>query len=65
MEQLHRFYQGRTVVVIAHRLSTVRDADQIIVLEQGRIIEQGTHSDLIARNGSYFQLVKNQLEFGN
>ena len=63
-ENLERFFSGRTVVVVAHRLSTVRNADQIVVLEKGRIIEQGRHVDLIAKKGSYFNLVKNQLELG-
>lgn len=62
MEQLNSFFKGRTVVVVAHRLSTVRDADQIVVLHQGIITETGTHAELIARQGDYWQLVKNQLE---
>jgi len=51
--------------VVAHRLSTVRNADQIIVLEKGNIIELGTHEELVAKKGSYFSLIKNQLELGN
>ncbi|MDY0086406.1 MAG: peptidase domain-containing ABC transporter [Acidaminococcaceae bacterium] len=64
MEQLNEFFKGRTVVVVAHRLSTVKNADQIVVLEKGRIIEQGTHHELTTLKGSYYQLVKNQLELG-
>lgn len=65
MEQLHAFYKGRTVVVVAHRLSTVRDADKIVVLDKGRIVEEGTHQELTALRGTYYKLVKNQLELGN
>jgi ATP-binding cassette subfamily B protein len=64
MENLAEFYRGRTVLVIAHRLSTVRSADQIIVLEHGRLVEQGTHDELARRRGAYFRLVRNQLELG-
>lgn len=65
VENLEQFYKGRTVVVVAHRLSTVKNADQIIVLDAGKIVEQGTHEELIARQGAYYNLVKNQLELGN
>lgn len=65
MENLDRFFNGKTVVVVAHRLSTVKNADQIIVLDQGEIIERGTHVDLTAQRGAYYNLVKNQLELGN
>src|SRR5690554_1848303 len=62
MDNLGRFFKGRTVVVVAHRLSTVRKADQIVVLEKGKIVEKGTHSELVALGGAYFNLVKDQLE---
>jgi ATP-binding cassette subfamily B protein len=64
MENMEEFYKGRTVVVVAHRLSTVKDADQIIVLDRGEIVEQGSHEELIDNKGTYFHLVKNQLELG-
>ena len=64
MENLNTFFKNKTVVIIAHRLSTVKNANQIIVLEQGKIIEQGTHKELISIKGNYFNLVKNQLELG-
>lgn len=62
MENLERFYEGRTVVVIAHRLSTVKNADLIVVLNKGEIVETGTHETLTANRGAYYHLVKNQLE---
>lgn len=65
MEHLHQFYKGRTVVVVAHRLSTVKDADNIVVLNKGRVVEEGTHEELTARRGVYYMLVKNQLELGS
>lgn len=64
MDNLNRFITGKTVVVVAHRLSTVRNADNIIVLDKGKIIEQGTHQQLTELRGDYFNLVKNQLELG-
>ena len=65
VENLDEFYKGRTVVVVAHRLSTVRNADQIIVLDKGKVVEIGNHTSLIKKKGSYYNLVKNQLELGN
>lgn len=65
MEHLHLFYKGKTVIVVAHRLSTVRNADNIVVLDKGRVVEEGTHEELTARRGVYYKLVKNQLELGN
>lgn len=59
---LDRFFRDKTVVIVAHRLSTVKNADQIVVLKEGEITEQGTHAELIARQGDYYHLVKNQLE---
>jgi ATP-binding cassette subfamily B protein len=64
MENMNEFYKNRTVVVVAHRLSTVRLADQIVVLDKGEIVERGTHDELIQLKGSYWNLVKNQLELG-
>jgi ATP-binding cassette, subfamily B, bacterial len=65
MENMKSFYEGRTVIVVAHRLSTVKHADQIIVLEKGQVIEQGTHEELTRARGAYFTLVKNQLDLGD
>ncbi|MCK5028649.1 MAG: peptidase domain-containing ABC transporter [Bacteroidales bacterium] len=65
MENLDKFFKGKTVVVVAHRLSTVKNADQIVVLEKGKIVEKGTHTELSKKKGAYYQLVKNQLELGN
>ena len=65
MEKLDEFYKGKTVVVVAHRLSTVKNADKIVVLDKGKVAEEGSHSELTARKGLYYQLVKNQLELGN
>jgi ATP-binding cassette subfamily B protein len=65
VENLTEFFEGKTVIVVAHRLSTVKDADKIVVLDSGRIIETGTHESLIKKRGAYFNLVKNQLELGN
>ncbi|MBC5617561.1 peptidase domain-containing ABC transporter [Alistipes hominis] len=65
MDNMKTFFEGRTVVVVAHRLSTVKNADTIVVLHKGQIVEQGTHSELIAAKGAYYDLVKDQLELGN
>ena len=64
MQNLDEFFKGRTVVVVAHRLSTVKNADQIVVLEKGKIVEKGTHNELTLKKGKYYELVKNQLELG-
>jgi len=64
VNQLEQFFKGRTVIVVAHRLSTVRDADKIVVLHEGKIVEEGTHNSLTSIKGRYYELVKNQLELG-
>ena len=64
IENLAGFYRGKTVVTVAHRLSTVKNADNIVVLDKGEIVEQGTHNELAAKKGVYYELVKNQLELG-
>lgn len=65
MDNMKLFFKDRTVVVVAHRLSTVKNADTIVVLERGRIVEQGNHTELIMQKGAYFNLVKDQLELDN
>lgn len=65
MNNMDKFFSGRTVVVVAHRLSTVKNADQIVVLDKGKIVEQGTHQELTQLRGEYYHLVKNQLELGS
>ena len=65
MANLDEFFRGRTVIVVAHRLSTVKNADQIVVLDKGKITECGSHNELVETRGAYFKLVKNQLELGN
>ena len=65
VENLDTFYRGKTVVIVAHRLSTVRNADLIVVIDHGRVVETGNHETLTAKRGAYYNLVKNQLELGN
>lgn len=65
LENLQQFFKNRTVVVVAHRLSTVKNADKIVVMENGEIAEEGTHAELTLKRGKYYELVKNQLELGN
>ncbi len=65
VKNLEEFYKGRTVVVIAHRLSTVKNSDKIVVLDKGKIVEEGNHLELTLKKGPYYELVKNQLELGN
>lgn len=64
MENLNNFFKGKTVIIVAHRLSTVRNADKIVVLENGRIVEEGDHNGLSSQKGRYYELVRNQLELG-
>ena len=65
VENLDKFYRGKTVVIVAHRLSTVKNADQIVVIDHGKVVETGNHETLTAKRGAYYNLVKNQLELGN
>ncbi|QOW10124.1 peptidase domain-containing ABC transporter [Kaistella flava (ex Peng et al. 2021)] len=65
MENLENFFKGKTAIVIAHRLSTVKHADKIVVLDRGKVVEEGNHSELVAKKGEYYRLVKNQLELGS
>jgi len=65
VENLQAFFKCRTVIIVAHRLSTVKNADKIVVLHQGEIVEEGTHEQLSQRRGRYYELVKNQLELGS
>ena len=65
VENLQDFYKGKTVLIVAHRLSTVKNADNIVVLDKGRVIEQGTHGELIRNHSAYYSLIKNQLELGD
>ena len=64
MKNIKNHFKGKTIIIVAHRLSTVRDADQIVVLEHGEILEKVTHNQLLTQKGRYFQLVKNQLDLG-
>ncbi|MBP3534971.1 MAG: peptidase domain-containing ABC transporter, partial [Muribaculaceae bacterium] len=64
MQNLKEFYRGKTVVIVAHRLSTVVDADKIIVMDHGKVVEEGTHGELLTLGGKYYTLVKNQIELG-
>lgn len=65
MENLNEFFKNKTVIIVAHRLSTVKNADRIIVLEKGDLVESGAHEELVKKKGHYFNLVKNQLELGS
>lgn len=61
MQNLYRYFTGKTVILVAHRLSTIKNADQILVIHEGQLVEQGNHDDLCLKNGKYFNLIKNQL----
>lgn len=63
-DNLQSFFKGKTVIIIAHRLSTVKNADQIIVIKKGKIVETGNHQELVKTKGEYYNLVRNQLELG-
>jgi ATP-binding cassette subfamily B protein len=65
IENLEQFFKGKTAIVIAHRLSTVKHADKIIVLDKGTVVEEGNHTQLVEKKGEYYRLIKNQLELGN
>jgi len=65
IENLEQFFKGKTAIVIAHRLSTVKHADKIVVLDKGKVVEEGSHEQLVAKRGEYYRLIKNQLELGN
>lgn len=65
IENLEQFFKGKTAIVIAHRLSTVKHADKIIVLDKGMVVEEGNHTELVSKKGEYYRLIKNQLELGN
>ncbi|MEJ2903409.1 peptidase domain-containing ABC transporter [Pedobacter panaciterrae] len=65
IENLEQFFKGKTAIVIAHRLSTVKHADKIIVLDKGMVVEEGNHAELVSKKGEYYRLIKNQLELGN
>ena len=65
IKNLNEFFVGKTVIIVAHRLSTVQNADNIVVLEKGSVIEQGSHQELVSSHGAYYNLVKNQLNLGD
>ena len=65
MENLKCFFKNKTVLIVAHRLSTVKNADQVVVIEKGQIAEKGSHVELIEKKGLYYNLVKDQLDLDN